>query len=86
MTDRSLEDYGIAWIILNYFVVIGGWGIDKKTSTKYWIVRNSYGPKWGMDDNFWVRRGLNNFGIESETKAYDFMICLEKSNDNCIEI
>jgi hypothetical protein len=38
-------------------------------------VRNSYGPKWGMSGNFLVRRGENDFGIESETTAYDGVLC-----------
>jgi C1A family cysteine protease len=28
---------------LNHSVVIVGWGVDAKTGTKYWKVRNSYG-------------------------------------------
>lgn len=71
LTDRDLEDYGIAWMNLNHSVVIVGWGIDKKTQTKYWIVRNSYGKRWGMNGDFLVRRGENDFGIESETTGYD---------------
>ena len=59
---------------LNHSVVIFGWGIDKK-GTKFWRVRNSYGTKWGMQGDFWVRRGENDFGIESETTAYDVMKC-----------
>eukprot|EP00356_Strombidium_inclinatum_P003629 CAMPEP_0170485226 /NCGR_PEP_ID=MMETSP0208-20121228/4534_1 /TAXON_ID=197538 /ORGANISM="Strombidium inclinatum, Strain S3" /LENGTH=279 /DNA_ID=CAMNT_0010758809 /DNA_START=1218 /DNA_END=2053 /DNA_ORIENTATION=- len=70
VTDRDLEDYGIAWMNLNHSVVIMGWGTDEKTGTKYWIVRNSYGKRWGMDGDFLVRRGENDFGIESETTGY----------------
>jgi C1A family cysteine protease len=51
---------------MNHSVVIVGWGVDKKTSTKYWIVRNSYGPHWGMDGDFLVKRGSNDFGMEVE--------------------
>lgn len=43
ITDRTLDDYGIAWMNLNHSVVITGWGVDPKTNTKYWVVRNSYG-------------------------------------------
>ena len=74
VTDRVLEDYGVAWMNLNHSVVILGWGIDKK-GTKYWKVRNSYGSRWGMNGDFWVRRGENDFGIESETTAYEPMRC-----------
>jgi len=70
ITNRNLDDYGIAWMNLNHSVVIVGWGVDPKTGTKYWKVRNSYGKKWGMDGDFLVRRGENDFGIESETTAY----------------
>lgn len=42
---------------LNHSVTIIGWGVDKKTGTKYWKVRNSYGKKWGMNGDFLVRRG-----------------------------
>ena len=74
INDRDLEDYGVAWMNLNHSVVIYGWGQDKK-GTKYWRVRNSYGNKWGMNGDFWVRRGENDFGIESETTAYDVRKC-----------
>jgi C1A family cysteine protease len=51
---------------MNHSVVIVGWGKDEKTDTRYWIVRNSYGPKWGMDGDFLVKRGNNDFGMEVE--------------------
>lgn len=86
ITNRNLEDYGIAWMNLNHSVVIVGWGVDAKTGTKYWKVRNSYGQKWGMDGDFLVRRGENDFGIESETTAYDARMCSDKSTTTCIEV
>jgi hypothetical protein len=86
LTDRDLEDYGIAWMNLNHSVVITGWGVDPKTQTKYWVVRNSYGEKWGMNGDFWVRRGENDFGIESETTGYDVRLCDDKSTTTCNEV
>ena len=87
VTDRSLEDYGIAWMNLNHSVVILGWGVDAKTAAKYWIVRNSYGPRWGMSGDFLVRRGENDFGIESETTAYDPTACSSTSTaEKCLDI
>ena len=56
---------------LNHSVVIVGWGVDEKTGTKYWIVRNSYGPSWGMSGDFMVRRGGDDMGIESEQVAFE---------------
>ena len=75
VTDRDLEDYGVSWMNLNHSVVIVGWGFDEKTQTKYWIVRNSYGKRWGMSGDFLVRRGENDFGIESETTGYEAVLC-----------
>lgn len=88
MTDRSLEDYGIAWMNLNHSVVIIGWGVDEKTGTKYWIVRNSYGRKWGMQGDFHVRRGENDFGIESETTGYEAVLCDQSKSSvgNCVPL
>jgi len=65
-SDISLNDKGISWMDMNHSVVIVGWGKDEKTDTRYWIVRNSYGPKWGMDGDFLVKRGNNDFGMEVE--------------------
>jgi hypothetical protein len=44
LSDVTLNDKGISWMDMNHSVVIVGWGKDAKTGTKYWIVRNSYGP------------------------------------------
>ena len=86
ITDRNLEDYGISWMSLNHSVVIVGWGVDDKTNTKYWVVRNSYGTGWGMKGDFYVRRGQNDFGIESETTGYEVKLCSKSSTEKCIEV
>jgi len=66
-SDKSINDAGkVSWMDMNHSVVIVGWGKDKKTNTKYWIVRNSYGPQWGMEGDFLVKRGGNDFGMEVE--------------------
>jgi C1A family cysteine protease len=77
ITDKSIRDYGYSWQNLNHSVVILGWGTDPVTGMKYWIVRNSYGPTWGDKGEFLVKRGSNDFGIESETTAYNFALCQE---------
>lgn len=56
---------------LDHTIFLIGWGHDDKTNTPYWIVRNSYGTKWGEFGDFRVRRGHNDFGIESELSKFD---------------
>jgi len=34
-------------------------------------MRNSYGDHWGQKGDFYVRRGMNDFSIESESGAYE---------------
>jgi len=70
-SDKSLNDKGIAWEDMNHSVVIVGWGKDEKSDSRYWIVRNSYGQKWGMNGDFLVKKGDNDFGMEVEQIAFE---------------
>ena len=56
---------------MDHSVFLVGWGVDEKTKTNYWIVRNSYGDQWGMHGDFFVHRGQNDFGMESELSSYE---------------
>jgi len=46
-------------------VKIYGWGVTQQ-GEKYWMIANSWNGGWGMNGTFWMIRGINDCGIESE--------------------
>lgn len=56
---------------LDHSIYIVGWGHDEQKNMPFWIIRNSYGDEWGMNGDFHVRRGQDDFGCESEITAFD---------------
>ena len=51
-----------------------GWKKEKDadgSDIDVWICRNSYGEGYGMNGDFYVRMGSDDFGIESEVHAYE---------------
>ena len=59
---------------LNHTIFLVGWKKEETTGMPIWIVRNSYGDSWGMNGDFYVKRGNDDFGIESEISAYDIRL------------
>lgn len=50
-------------------IKIIGWGVSEASKMPYWIAANSWGEEWGQNGFFWIRRGKNDCGIESNVVA-----------------
>ena len=48
---------------VNHGVVLTGYGHDKETNLDYWICKNSWGPNWGENGFFRIKRGSGTCGI-----------------------
>ncbi|CAH1257400.1 CTSC [Branchiostoma lanceolatum] len=57
--------------ITNHVVVVVGFGTEESTGEKFWIVKNSWGPKWGEEGFFRILRGADECGLESIAVAVD---------------
>jgi len=44
-------------------IVLIGWGTTQD-GVDYWIAQNSWSKSWGMDGFFWIKRGVDECGIE----------------------
>lgn len=50
----------------NHAVLVVGWGVDPNTKTKYWIIKNSWGPYWGENGYVRLVRNINACGVEND--------------------
>ena len=80
---KTMEDTGMSWVEQSHTVLLAGWGFHEPTNTKYWIVRNSYGSKWGQGGDFMIEKGVNMMGIEADIVAFDPVMCSEASTESC---
>jgi hypothetical protein len=58
------------WEKVDHSVLLVGWGEDEN-SEKFWIIQNTWGPNWGEQGFFRMKRGVDEFGIESICEAAD---------------
>lgn len=68
--EKTASDYGLMYEFLTHSTLLIGYGAEP-SGEKYWVVRNSYGPKWGEGGNFKLRRGFNDFSAEAESSAIE---------------
>ncbi|KAK7480078.1 hypothetical protein BaRGS_00028715 [Batillaria attramentaria] len=59
---------GCSKTALDHAVLIVGFGVEKGLFEKkpYWKVKNSWGPKWGQDGYFLIKRGTGECGINTQ--------------------
>jgi C1A family cysteine protease len=50
---------------VHHAVTIVGYGHDKLSGLDYWIVKNSWGPDWGLGGYIWWAMGTNQCIIET---------------------
>ena len=84
--NSTMEKRGNNFHNWNHTVMLIGWGVDKETGEKYWLVRNSYGPFWGDKGDFKLKRGTNDFGMEANLMSFEPALCSHDSHDSCIDI
>ena len=68
--DATKEIYkwnGIGPKVGGHAVEIVGWGNDN--NVEFWWIKNSWGPKWGIQGYFKMIKGINNCGIEENVSA-----------------
>lgn len=62
------------WQHTNHAVVCVGWGVDSKTNTKYWILKNTWSNSWGEEGYFKIRRGDDECAVESMASYFDIIL------------
>ncbi|XP_029922587.1 dipeptidyl peptidase 1 [Myripristis murdjan] len=74
----GLRDTVNPFELTNHAVLLVGYGQDEETGQKYWIVKNSWGTRWGEDGFFRIRKGNDECAIESIAVAVKPIIKLQK--------
>lgn len=58
------------WTKIDHSVLCYGWG-ETEDGTKYWLLQNSWGERWGINGYFKLLRGKDEMGIESSAEFAD---------------
>jgi len=66
-------------------VVLHGWGTSKE-GVPYWLGRGSWGTDWGLGGYFYIRRGTDEAGIESDAYAADASIAGRRAGSRCVDV
>ena len=64
---------------VNHAVLAVGYGTDDN-GVEYWLIKNSWGTKWGMDGFFQIERGVNMCGI-AQCNSYPETVAEINSNN-----
>jgi len=52
-------------------VIVTGWGTSEH-GIAYWILKNSWGPAWGDSGYFYLGRGMDALGVETNAVCYTY--------------
>ena len=55
--------YILKLVLIFLKVLCYGWG-EEADGTKYWLLQNSWGERWGDKGSFKMIRGIDSGGIE----------------------
>lgn len=67
------------WEKVDHSVLLYGWG-ETEDGLKYWKLRNTWGPDWGENGDFRMKRGVDDSAIESLAEAADPIIVYKNKN------
>lgn len=68
------------WEKVDHSILLVGWGVDKLSGEKFWMLQNTWGPNWGENGFFRIKRGYDELAIESICESAIPIIIDNKTN------